>query len=94
MYSVLKKFSNLFLILAVICLICSSLVLIFLAETELQFFQDLRESPLVLISLIVTFFTGPILFTCLAIVFKGLHKDLNNADYTTCKRINELKDKG
>lgn len=91
MFPILKKFSNLFIVLAAISLICSVCVLVFLTETELQFLQNLEQSPFVLFSLIFTIFTGSILFTCLAIAFRILHQDLGNASYATSKRISDLK---
>ena len=91
MYSILKRFSVLFIILTIISLICSACLLIFLAETELQLFDSLKEAPYAFFSLIFTVFTGPILFACLAVVFRSLRKDLENTDYQISKRINELK---
>ena len=93
MYSILKKFSNLFIVLAVVSLICSVCLFIFMAETELIFIDNLKQAPFVFFSLIFTLLTGPILFTCLAIAFKILHDNLSIADYAASKRISDLKSK-
>ena len=89
MYPILKKFSTLFIILAVISLICSGCV--FLCIIEGNVFSSLEQSFFVMFSLLFTLLSGPILFTCLAIVFRILHQDLGNDSYATYKRISDLK---
>lgn len=91
MYPILKKFSNLFIVLAIIGFICS--FCIFYCINELQLIPDLWEAPFIIFSLLFTTFSGPTLFTCLAIVFRVLHQDLGNANYATTKRISDLKNK-
>ena len=89
MYPELKKFSNLFIALAVVGFICSFCV--FVCISELQLRPDLGEAPFIIFALLFTIFSGPVLFTCLAIVFRILHKDLGRDSYTTYKRISDMQ---
>ena len=91
MYPILKKFSNLFIVLAVIGFICSFCM--FFCIIELQLIPDIEEVPFIVFSLLFTLFSGPTFFACLAAVFRVLHQDLGNANYATTKRISDLKSK-
>ena len=89
MYPELKKFSNLFIVLAIIGVVCS--FCIFYCIIEFQLIPDLGEAPFIIFTLLFTLLSGPILFTCLAIVFRTLHRDLGSDSYSTYKRISDLK---
>lgn len=91
MYPILKKFSTLFIVLAIISFICAICVFVFIIEQQLLF--QLEQFPLIVFSLLFILFSGPIIFTCLAIAFRILHQDLGNDSYATFKRISDLKNK-
>lgn len=89
MFSALRKASAIFIILAVISLICSICVLLFTLEARL--FRDIEQQPLAFFCLIFTLFTGPIVFTCLAVLCKILHQDLCALDRNTYREIKNIK---
>ncbi len=89
MFSTLKKASTLFIVLAVIGLICSLCVLLFTIEERL--FPGIEQNAFTFFCLIFTIFSGPVVFACLAVIFKILHQDLCAFDRGTHQQFIKIK---
>lgn len=85
MFSILRKASTLFIVLAIIGLICALCVLLFTIEERL--YHDIEQHALAFFCLIFTLFSGPVVFSCLAVIFRILHQDLCAFDRSTNQQL-------
>ncbi|MBO5837732.1 MAG: hypothetical protein J6Q92_07570 [Oscillospiraceae bacterium] len=89
MFSILRKASTIFIVLAIIGFVCSLCVLLFTIEERL--FNGIEENALAFFCLVFTLFSGPVVFACLAVICKILHQDLSAFDRSTYQQLRKIQ---